>query len=122
MLIEILTTAEPTAPEKRRRLWLEPGETTAVAGFLLMAVVVRDEPLLDLYDPAGVLLAQLPLAPASFEPTAPYRIIPRAQRRRSPGCPAAVFLELQYTGNDKPGWHQREDNTNANLQPISDAG
>jgi len=118
MLIEILNTADPTTPERRRRCWLGLAETTAVAGFLLMPVAVDSgETALDLFDAAGTHLATLPLAPASFEPTAPYRIIPRAaQAGRLP----AVFLEIQYTGDDTPGWQQREDDNHADLQPISD--
>lgn len=120
-LYQVITTADPVAPEKRHRQWLDVGEPLVVAGVMLIMLIERGrEPWLALHDRQGEYRGDVPMSPLSFGAT-PYRVIPRAYRFHPNGMAEAVLLEIQYTGAQTPAWQHNEENTHANLQPISDA-
>lgn len=124
-LYRIINTGDPIAPPRRRRQWLDIGESMVVAGYVLLPMCdAGSEPHIELFSASGQARGVNPMMPMTFYGVAPYSVIPRALRYSPGGTVTAVLLETQYTGTDKPGWEKQtnEDDCNAkpNLQPIPD--
>jgi hypothetical protein len=122
-IYRIIYTGDPVPPERRRRQWLDIGESMVIAGFILipMAAAAGNDPHIELFSAAGKTVGVCPMMPMTFSAAGPYAVIPRALRYSPGGTVTAVLLETQYTGSDKPGWDtQQEDDCNANIQPLPD--
>lgn len=107
------------APNRRRRFWLELGDSFSLRGLVFIPIrsSERDEPeriYLDICAADGTTVDMRALAALSMEPHEPYRIVPRAIGYRpvlhrdlfDPAVHRArrILFEIQHTGSGRPCW------------------
>jgi len=127
---QILNTGDSVEPKRRHHQWLEVGESFVLCDTLLIPMINQAGDIwFQMFTRQGEDVGGVPVAPLSFEAESPYRAVPRALRIHPNGRPAAVLIETQYTGrfttSTRPVWahsSNEENDANANLQPIPDAG
>jgi len=130
---QILNTGDPVDPRRRNRQWGEVGASFMLCGTLLIPLInIAGDIWFQMFTREGDEVGGLPIAPMSFEPESPYRVVPRALRIHPNGRPEAVLIETQYTGqfntSTRPVWatsNNEDDDANdesKHIQPLSDAG
>jgi hypothetical protein len=105
--VQMLTCADPVAPHRRRRVWLEIGCALSVGQLLILLIRDDRELWLDLYLTDGRPQCAVPLQPMRPGCMAPHHlVIPRAVRLDHLDRPAACLIEVQYHGTGLPCWRR----------------